>query len=319
MVLETALKFQSSARCTSAAPTYFEHYKHQGTGRIYTDGAMERNNPVCLADDERRFIWPKPSEHDRDVVISIGTGFSTNRDGMPENDQQMSRFLQGLRHLGIVRKIVVLKSVLQSTLNCRKMWFAFTNSLGTDKHLLGKCHRVDIPFGPGQSLCNLDDWQRMRDIKGEALKVLSGTSTSVSEFVQDQLHEQLDTIARQLVASLFYLTFQGVENDGIGDIAICKGWIRCRLRRSYEKQFYSLLSKNPIFRVIDSSSHEYILAYGSTQWDATFSIPVQFYIPRESATVRVEITLDNGIHWDTISGFPRNLHTHTSQDSCDYR
>jgi hypothetical protein len=118
---------------------------------------MEKNNPVNLANSERKFIWPKPSEHSRDIVLSIGTGDSTDFDGIREQDPALSKLLQSLQKLGIVRKIVKLKSQLESALNCEKMWNAFKNALGSDLHLLGKCHRINIPFGTDQHLCSLDD------------------------------------------------------------------------------------------------------------------------------------------------------------------
>ena len=269
---------------------------------------MEKNNPIRLADDERRFIWPKPSEHNRDIVVSIGTGCSTNRDGMRQEDPTLSNFLQNLQRLSIVRKIVILKSVLQSVLNCQKMWDAFINSLGVDEHLLGKCHRVNVPYGVGQSLCNLDDWQKMRDTKEEALKVLSGKSNSVSSFVQDQLRDQLDLIARQLLASLFYLSVRTLDTDHNDKYSyICHAWIRCRLGHSYGKQFHSLCRQNPAFRVVDSFDNEHNLSFDPRAWDATFSALAQFQFHRESHAVRIELTLDNGRHWDTIGGFPRHL------------
>lgn len=274
---------------------------------------MEKNNPVRLADDERRFIWPESSEHNRDIIVSIGTGCSTDYHGTPEKDQKLSSFLQGLQSLGIVRKVVILKSVLQSTLNCQKMWHEFINSLGADEHLLRKCHRINVPYGTERSLCSLDDWPKTKDTKAEALKVLSGNSMSVSDFVQNQLYEELDVIARQLLASLFYLAIRSLDNSDSGDTKTCHGWIRCRLSRSYEKQFNSLLHKNLTFRVTNSLGYKHSLAFELEAWDAAFSIPVWFLSPRESVEVCVEVTLDNGSHWDSISGFPRHLRVHMAQ------
>ena len=108
------------ARSTSATPTYFEPYKHPETERIYTDGALEIKIPVQLADNESKFIWPKESEHMRDIVVSIGTGCSTDFDGMLETDPKLSSFLEGLQHLGLARKIAMLKSMLQFALDCER-------------------------------------------------------------------------------------------------------------------------------------------------------------------------------------------------------
>lgn len=278
---------------------------------------MEKNNPISFADDERRFIWPKFSEHDRDIVVSIGTGLSTDLHGAPEKNPALSKYLQGLQSLGIVRKIVMLKSVLASTLDCEKMWHDFKNSLGIDIHHLAKCHRINIPFGDGQSLCDLDDVRKMNGVKAEALNVLNGTSRSVSQLVQSQLSEQMDTIARQLLASLFYLKVAMLENSG--DLLICHGLIRCRLGYSYQTQFQSLLRNEPTFRVTDSLDTSHVLSIARDGWDSIFSLPIKFTVPREAAQICMEITLDKGNHWDMISGFPRDLlRLHTVADADNY-
>lgn len=279
---------------------------------MYTDGATEKNNPIDIADDERKFIWPKTAEHNRDIVLSIGAGQSTNYDQIPEYDQKLGTFLQGLQRFGFLRKLIVFKSVLQSAFSCQMMWNNFIDSLGEDDHLLHKCHRINIPYGAGQNLCNLDDWQRMNDAKDEALKVLSGQSTSVSNLVQDRLSDELDLIARQLVASLFYMSIQTLETNRHAKATTCSGRIRCRLGRSYQTQYHSLLNRNPAFRVIDNFGHTSHVAIDVRARDATFSFPAQFQVSIESAQVRVEVTLSKGRLWDTISGFPRHLHVFPS-------
>jgi hypothetical protein len=297
-----------SARCTSAAPAYFEPYKHPATGRIYTDGAMERNNPVALADNERKFIWPEPSEHIRDIVLSIGTGYSTNFHGIIEQDAQLGTIIRALRKLGLISKIVILTSVLANTLNCQRMWHAFKNTLGSDLDLLRRCHRVNIPYGQGQVLCGLDEISKMKEMKTEALDVLSGKSKNVSPLVQEQLSDKLDLIARQLLASLFYLAVNTIQTEK-QETKICHGWIRCRLSRTYQAQFQSLLAKSPSFRVIDSSGNKQDVSVDVRGWDkSNFSIPAHFRLPRTYSEVRVKLTLDHGRNWDDISGFPRLLH-----------
>jgi hypothetical protein len=269
---------------------------------------MERNNPVALADNERKFIWPEPSEHIRDIVLSIGTGYSTNFHGIIEQDAQLGTIIRALRKLGLISKIVILTSVLANTLNCQRMWHAFKNTLGSDLDLLRRCHRVNIPYGQGQVLCGLDEISKMKEMKTEALDVLSGKSKNVSPLVQEQLSDKLDLIARQLLASLFYLAVNTIQTEK-QETKICHGWIRCRLSRTYQAQFQSLLAKSPSFRVIDSSGNKQDVSVDVRGWDKSdFSIPAHFRLPRTYSEVRVKLTLDHGRNWDDISGFPRLLH-----------
>ena len=278
---------------------------------------MERNNPVALADHERKCIWPKPSEHIRDIVLSIGTGYSTNFHGTVEQDTHLSTIIRALRKLGLISKIVILTSVLANTLNCQRMWHAFKNTLGSDLDLLRKCHRVNIPYGQGQVLCGLDEVSKMKDMKTEALDVLSGKSKNVSPFVQEQLSKKLDLIARQLLASLFYLAVNTIQPEN-QETDICYGWIRCRLSRTYQAQFQSLLAKSPAFRVIDSTGKVQDVSVDARGWDkSNFSIPAHFRLSTTYSEVRVKLTLDHGRNWDEISGFPRNLHAR--QESGNYR
>ena len=61
------------ARATSAAPTYFKSFRSARNGRGYLDGALYHNNPVHVADLERRLIWPETEDSTPDLLLSIGT------------------------------------------------------------------------------------------------------------------------------------------------------------------------------------------------------------------------------------------------------
>jgi hypothetical protein len=50
------------------------------------------------------------------------------------------------------------------------------------------------------------------------------------------------------------------------------------------------------------------IAIGSEGWDLrTFSVQASFRMSKQAPDVRIEVSLDDGGHWDDISGFPRNL------------
>ena len=61
------------ARATSAAPPYFKVFRNPRTGSGYLDGAFYYNNPVRIANLERKLIWPDTEHMHPDILVSIGT------------------------------------------------------------------------------------------------------------------------------------------------------------------------------------------------------------------------------------------------------
>lgn len=140
-------------------------------------------------------------------------------------------------------------------------------------------------------LCELDDEEYMKDLKTEALKFLEKESKRVSPDVQDDAFAKLEVVARQLVATLFYFELQGLQEHSKTEF-LCLGLIRCRLSRSCSTQFRSLTQINPVFRVCEGSSHDYVpVTLESPGWDPrTFSVKAMFRISKSSAEVRVEVS-----------------------------
>lgn len=61
------------ARATSAAPRIFKPFCHHLSKQTYADGAIYYNNPIEIADKERKLIWPNMKDEYPDIVISVGT------------------------------------------------------------------------------------------------------------------------------------------------------------------------------------------------------------------------------------------------------
>lgn len=69
------LAIWEAASATSAAPLYFKPFEAQGNlRRMYLDGAIYYNNPVRVANHERKLLWPDVADHYPDILLSIGTG-----------------------------------------------------------------------------------------------------------------------------------------------------------------------------------------------------------------------------------------------------
>lgn len=66
------------ARATSAAPKIFKLFYHQLSKQNYVDGAIYHNNPIEIANKERKFIWPNMKDDYPDIVVSVGTTIRSN-------------------------------------------------------------------------------------------------------------------------------------------------------------------------------------------------------------------------------------------------
>ncbi len=294
------------ARCTSAAPTYFQPYRHAATNRTYIDGSVEKNNPAGIADSERKFIWPSASENSRDILVSVGTGFATNHEGEPVRGSRLSALLQPFERLGLVGKIAMLRLVLENTTNGQKMWSEFRNSLGPSAAVGARCHRLNIPFGPGAHLGALDDVARMGSMKAEALAVLGQSSKHVVALVQEEVAAQVERVARQLVASLFYFQTASVASRG-NDGSLCSGFLRCRLSQASRASGQAMLRAGPTFQLREEGGGEtHTMTLQGLVWDeARLSAPASFHVWRPTSEVSIAVSFDGMRTWNDISGFPR--------------
>lgn len=68
------LKVWQAAAATSAAAPFFKAYRNELSGRTYFDGAFYNNNPVRVAYQESKLLWPDVANKSPDVFLSIGTG-----------------------------------------------------------------------------------------------------------------------------------------------------------------------------------------------------------------------------------------------------
>lgn len=72
-----SMQVWEAASATTAAPNYFRKFQHRDSSGHFTeyyDGALYFNNPVRIAFNERRFLWPDMADRPPDIVLSLGTG-----------------------------------------------------------------------------------------------------------------------------------------------------------------------------------------------------------------------------------------------------
>jgi hypothetical protein len=313
-ILSINVKPCHRARCASAAPTYFEHYRHPATNRIYRDGSMESSNPILFADSERKLLWQDTRGHSRDILVSLGAGYSSDYNGDADQDSTIPKALRPLGQMRLVARLATLRLVQQNTSNCQEEWVNFKLSLAEDPQLLTKCHRVNVPYGRGQTLCKLDEVSKIGSTQVEASAFLRQMSKFLSPSIQERTSAKVDTIAHQLVASLFY--FHILDAYDLNDYKYhCRGLFYCRLSTSCTQAMTSLINNGrPRFRVYDEEHAEggEMVELGSRGWNYNdFSISASFdvltYVKKGA---RVQVTLagewGSGV-WEDISGFPKKF------------
>jgi patatin-like phospholipase/acyl hydrolase len=69
-----SMTFWEAAAATSAAPSFFKPFLCTTNKGCYIDGALYHNNPVNVANHERRLLWPDIIAKHPDIFLSIGTG-----------------------------------------------------------------------------------------------------------------------------------------------------------------------------------------------------------------------------------------------------
>jgi hypothetical protein len=290
------------ARCTSAAPIYFQPYKIERTRREYIDGAVRKNNPIQLANQERQLIWPKGCNRP-DIILSVGAGLQTYDSGATKG-VKTSKTKQILKLVpkGLRKKLTTGYDMIVSTLDCEKEWQEFLGSMRHDKRFISVCHRLNV--GLYEKPPKLDEVDALVSLQQEASNFLmrgSDLSCLSGQYVNTYTH--IRAIASRLVASLFYFEeiVDGVETEQTQKPRRVTGCLRCRLSPLMAAQFRSIVKANPEFRIFEDGSVARELK--QPDWDPrTFSSGlVQFLVNKDGW--RIEIKFPSRSFWQSISGY----------------
>ena len=144
------------ARATSAAPTYFKPFVNSRTHQGYLDGAIFHNNPVEVANEERKLLWPEDAGMHPDVLFSIGTGhhgetagpFASAAQGSvrrrarlrkdfddfpkPEDRTKASKSLTIIPRLGSM--LSGMRNRLDNIMSAEECWHRFRKSICSDPY-----------------------------------------------------------------------------------------------------------------------------------------------------------------------------------------
>lgn len=199
--------YSSRARGTSAAPSYFKPYRSKRNSRGYLDGALYHNNPVRVADLERRLIWPDSESFLPDILLSIGTSCNgvirADRDRLRSHQQGLGHEVESSQHdttkkrriiTPLSKTINIMKSRVENILDAEMTWLSFmSDGARGDEEFKTRYRRINpnIEEEPPQ----LDEVKKLPHLRRRMQQIVK-----YGEF-QNQTRE----IARQLVASSFYV------------------------------------------------------------------------------------------------------------------
>ncbi|KAE8453842.1 hypothetical protein EG329_007618 [Mollisiaceae sp. DMI_Dod_QoI] len=186
------LEVWEAARVTSAAPNYFCSYHHEITNQAYEDGALFHNNPVFIADLERRLIWPEVADRPPDILISIGTGHNPKSPKMeiPTGPKAaMNPHKKGfISHFRSLKRIA--RDHISVSLDSERTWASWLQTLPNQQEHANRIVRLNVSCANDPP--PLDDVQSVPQLR---------------TYVQEQyaLNQSIEDIAHRLVASSFYV------------------------------------------------------------------------------------------------------------------
>ncbi|KAI9861482.1 MAG: hypothetical protein M1824_002374 [Vezdaea acicularis] len=232
---ETELEIWEAARATSAAPTFFQPFFHKASEREYKDGGLYHNNPVVIADSERKLIWPEIACRHPDVFLSIGTGYNSvgAQEPSPERPSAKSGWIS---YAKIQYKIAI--DHIANSLDSERAWIDFLRILNPSPEDRGRFIRLNI--GLNGDPPRLDDLAQMKSLQYKVR----------SQFRHNKI---IKHVAHRLIASCFF--FERSDTD------VQIGFIECRLPPSKISALGRYLSQ-PIY---ESYNPHFIIGEASRQ------------------------------------------------------
>jgi predicted acylesterase/phospholipase RssA/energy-coupling factor transporter ATP-binding protein EcfA2 len=182
----TELKTWEAARAASASPAIFKPFSHEPSGQTFQDGGIYYNNPVEIAMQEKRLIWPDVGEAVPDIILSIGTGFNSHSSHQITSPARTSR----LSKLPFAKRLArVSLDQFQSTFSSDEAWRNVVQD-APPAQLNDRYIRLNLPFK--------EDPPRLDQV----LSMAELQEMTRSECVRRR--DEIKAIADKIIATSFY-------------------------------------------------------------------------------------------------------------------
>lgn len=209
------LEIWEVAAATSAAPLYFKPYTHQKTKTSYIDGGLYHNNPVNVANRERKLLWPDVADKHPDMLLSIGTGQNTfvTREKL---ERRSSSPKDGDKSKGIRGTLEALYQRFDNILDAEHAWTEFEADINNRNNDFPSPY-IRFNLDLKKKLPSFDAKDKFREFQADVKQRLK--DPDAIEMTKD--------IACSLVASSFYFQLTETTQQRGGNYA-CAGYICCK-------------------------------------------------------------------------------------------
>lgn len=180
---------------------------HEASKQVYTDGAIYYNNPIQVADQERKLLWPNLADEQPDIVVSIGTSYNPN--SVRRDKMQRTSTLR----LGVLSQAKTLYRIamdhISSTLDSETSWHTYMDVLNPLPRFRYRYVRLN-PELTGDPPA-LGDINKMEDLQ----EITRATMMKSKD---------IELTALKLIATCFYFEKAGqVESLSASGFGV-KGW-----------------------------------------------------------------------------------------------
>ena len=201
--MSSLLVIQSRARATSAAPPYFKPFRPKESNREYIDGAVYHNNPIKVADAERKYLWPDVEKLEPDILLSIGTGKSSRH--LAKEAERLEKHKDGSKLAHFVPKVfrivfARMNDILDSESTWEKFYINVVQHGSSPRYIRINPELTTVPPA-------LDDKDKLWSLEADVVRSLS------------VMNKQIRGVADRLLASCFYfekLEVQALEEQITG-------------------------------------------------------------------------------------------------------
>ncbi|KAK3349748.1 acyl transferase/acyl hydrolase/lysophospholipase [Lasiosphaeria hispida] len=287
--LNSDMAVSYAARCTSAAPMFFEQAYYMG--QECWDGGLKANNPIRLAATEPQQIWGEGVRFD--FVLSVGSGHGSKPQTQPTPCVRQPWLAE------------LLKTLL-STMDGERAWSEFHPV--SEPRIRDRAVRLNVEFKTPVEP-SLDDAKSIPDMEFAAQNHgfyhhhhPSGPSRSpeIAPLMGSTPVQLLACLAIQLRASMFFFEIDYIEQRK--GMVVFRGWICCRLSPG-EGGFAELMGMAKRFTV---AGQHYPLETPSVHAPFKLGVVVQETDENLDKHVRIDVDFDQP-HQAAISGFPMTI------------
>ncbi|KAI9778775.1 MAG: hypothetical protein M1839_007865 [Geoglossum umbratile] len=214
------LRVWQAACATSAAPSFFKPF--QRSNRSYMDGSLYYSNPIEIADQERRLLWPDVADSCPDIMLSIGTG--------QDLKETKAELISGARSKSVIDKrrdaryyandyFSVLVNRVDDILDAELAWGDFFVRLQRRENLESSSQRyIRLNLDLKKNVPKFDAKGGLEELQTRVRRKLESLSNQIV----------IIAVAHRLIASSFYFGKMSHKGNGLSEAYTCSGVIRCR-------------------------------------------------------------------------------------------